>query len=127
MKKKQFRIILFLIVMLMGAVLSFAFSIGSPIFAIGAFLAGMTIIHILKCKMDGIVEDERIHQVNQKASWIVFQIIVISFALGGSTLIAMRKTYPGYINLGFFMVYVSCAIMVLYGLLYTHYNREYGG
>lgn len=127
MKQKQFRIILFLIVMLMGAVSSFAFSIGSPTLAISVFLAGITVIYLLKSKMEGIVEDERIHQISQKASWITFQIVVISFALGGTTLIAMRNSYPGYTNLGFFMVYVSCAIMVLYSLLYMHYNRAYGG
>ncbi len=127
MKQKQFRIILFLIVMLMGAVLSFAFSIGSPTLAISVFLAGMTVIYLLKSRMEGIVEDERIHQISQKASWITFQIVVISLALGGTTLIAMRNTYPGYTNIGFFMVYGSCAIMVLYSLLYMHYNREYGG
>ncbi|AKB49564.1 hypothetical protein MSBRW_0311 [Methanosarcina barkeri str. Wiesmoor] len=127
MKQKQFRIILFLIVMLMGAVSSFAFSIGSPTLAISVFLAGITVTYLLKSKMEGIVEDERIHQISQKASWITFQIVVISFALGGTTLIAMRNSYPGYNNVGFFMVYVSCAIMVLYSLLYMHYNREYGG
>lgn len=127
MKQKQFRIILFLIVMLMGAVLSFSFFIGSPVLAISVFLSGTTVIYLLKIGVKDVMEDERIHQVNQRASWIVFQITVISFAIGGAILIAMRKTYPGYTNLGFFMAYVSCAIMVLYGLLYIHYNREYGG
>ena len=127
MKQKQFKIILFLITMLMGMVLSFAFSIGSPVLAIGIFLAGGTAIYILKNRQEGVVGDERIYQINQKASWVIFKIIVISFALGGATLIAMRNTYPSYTNLGFFMAYVSCAVMVLYGLLYMHYNREYGG
>ncbi len=127
MKQKQFRIILFLVVMLMGAVLSFSFSIGSPVLAISVFLAGTTIIYLLKTRVKDVIEDERIHQVNQKASGIVFQITVVSFAIGGAILIAMRKTYPDYTNLGFFMVHVSFAIMVLYGLLYMHYNREYGG
>lgn len=127
MKQKQFRVILFLITMLMGAGLSFAFSIGSPALAISVFLAGTTTIYLLKNRLKEIVEDERIHQVSQKASWITFQIVVISFALGGTTLIAMRNTYPGYTNIGFFMVYVSCAIVVLYDLLYMRYNRKYGG
>jgi uncharacterized membrane protein len=113
--------------MLMGAVLSFSVSIGSPVLAISVFLAGTTVIYLLKTRVKDVMEDERIHQVNQKASWIVFQITVISFAIGGAIFIAMRKIYPGYTNLGFFMAYVSCAIMVLYGLLYMHYNREYGG
>ena len=127
MKQKQFEVILFLIIMVMGMVLSFAFSIGSPVLAIGVFLAGGTAIYIIKNRQEGVVGDERIYQINQKASWIIFQIIVISFALGGATLIAMRNTYPSYTNIGFFMAYVSCAVMVLYGLLYMHYNREYGG
>jgi uncharacterized membrane protein len=39
----------------------------------------------------------------------------------------MRNTYPGYADLGFFMAYMSCAVLVLYSLFYMYYNREYGG
>lgn len=127
MKQKQFRIIFYLIVMLMGAVLSFAFSIESPILAISIFLAGIIAISLFKMRLEDVVEDERIHQISQKASLITFQIVAISFAAGGAILVAMRNTYPSYTNLGYFMTYVSCAIIMLYGLFYMHYKREYGG
>jgi uncharacterized membrane protein len=38
----------------------------------------------------------------------------------------MRDAYPGYTDLGFFMAYASCGVLVLYSLFYTYYNREYG-
>jgi len=73
------------------------------------------------------MEDERIHQISQKASWITFQIVVIRFALGGATLIAIREIYPGYADLGFFMAYASCAVLGLYSTLYMYFNMESGG
>lgn len=127
MKQKQFRIIVFLTVMSIGAVLSFAFSVGNPALAVSSFFAGAVAIYLCKTRLDEVIEDERIRQVSQKASWVTYQIVVLSFAIGGSVLIAMRNDYPMYSALGYFMAYASCGVLVLYGLFYMYYNREYGG
>lgn len=127
MKWKQFRIISLLIVMILGAVVSFSVSIGSPALAAGAVLAGMAVMYLSKHKVEGIVEDERIRQVSQKASWVTLQFTAIGFALGGAILIAMRETYPGYNDLGFFMAYAGCAVLVLYSIFYMYFNMKSGG
>lgn len=127
MKQKQFRIISLLITVVMGAVVGFSVSIGNPALAVGVVLAGMAVMYNLKSRLEGVVEDERIHQVSQKASRITLQIVALGLALGGAFLIAMRDAYPGYIDLGFFMAYASCGVLVLYSLFYKYYNREYGG
>lgn len=127
MKQKQFRIISLLTVMVMGAVVGFSVSIGNPVLAAGVVLAGMAVMYNLKSRLEGVVEDERIHQVSQKASRVTLQIVALVFALGGAVLIAMRDHYPVYTDLGFFMAYASCGVLVLYSLFYKYYNREYGG
>jgi uncharacterized membrane protein len=127
MKLKQFRMISFLTVMVIGAVVGFSASIGNPMLAVGIVLAGMAIMYNLKSRLEGVVEDERIYQVSQKASRITLQIVALGLALGGAVLIAVRDTYPGHTDLGFFMAYVSCGVLVLYSLFYGYYNREYGG
>jgi uncharacterized membrane protein len=127
MKRKQFRIISLLITMVMGAVVGFSVSIGNPALAIGIVFAGMAAMYNLKSRLEDVVEDERIHQVSQKASRVTLQIVALGFALGGASLIAMRDIYPRYIDLGFFMAYASCGVLVLYSLFYKYYNREYGG
>lgn len=127
MKQKQFRIIVFLIAMSLAAVLSVAFSTGNSALAVSAFFAGAVAIYFCKSRLDDVIEDERIHQVSQKASWATYQIVVLSFAIGGSVLISMRNDYPMYSELGYFMAYASCGVLALYGLFYTYYNREYGG
>ncbi len=127
MKRNQFRIVSLLTVMMMGAVVGFSASIGNPVLAVGVVLAGMAVMYILKSRLEGVVEDERIYQVSQKASRITLQIVALVFALGGAALIAMRDTYPGYVDLGFFMAYAGCGVLVLYSLFYMYYNREYGG
>lgn len=126
MKRKQFRIVSLLTVMVMGAVVGFSVSIGNPVHAVGVVLAGMAVMYNLKSRLEGVVEDERIHQVSQKASRITLQIVAPGFALGGAVLIAVRDAYPGYTDLGFFMAYASCGVLVLYSLFYKYYNREYG-
>lgn len=127
MKRKQFRMISLLIVMAMGVIVSFSVSIGNPILAVGAVLAGMAIMYNMKSRLEGVVEDERVLHVGEKASRLTLQIVALSFALGGAVLIALRDTYPGYTDLGFFMAYASCGVLLLYSLFYMYYNREYGG
>lgn len=127
MKLKQFRIISLLIVMVLGAIISFSVSIGSPALAAGAVLAGIAVMYLSKQKVEGIVEDERIRQVSQKASWVTLQFTALGFALGGAILIAMRETYPGYNDLGFFMAYTGCSILVLYSIFYMYFNMKSGG
>ena len=119
--------IYFLTVMVIGAVVGFSTSIGNPMLAVGVVLAGMAVMYNLKSRLEGVVEDERIHQVSQKASRVTLQIVALGLALGGAVLITMRDTYPGHTDLGFFMAYASCGVLVLYSLFYGYYNREYGG
>lgn len=126
-KRKQFRIVSLMITMIMGVVVGFSVSIGNPVLAVGVVLAGMAAMYNLKQRLEDVVEDERIHHVSQRASQVTLQIVMIGFALGGAALIAMREVYPTYTDLGFFMAYASCGVLVLYSLFYRYYNRKYGG
>ena len=54
MKRKQFRIISLLIVMVMGAVVGFSVSIGNPILAAGAVLAGMAVMYLSRHRLEGL-------------------------------------------------------------------------
>ena len=127
MKRKQFKVISLLTSMIMGVLVGFSVSAGNPTLAVASLFAGMAIMYLSKRRLQDIVEDERVHQISQKASWITLQFIALSFAIGGAVLIAMRNTFPNYEDLGFFMAYVSCAVLLLYYLFYMYYNREYGG
>lgn len=127
MKRKQFRVITVLTAMTMGVVASFSVSIGNPVPAIASFFAGIAVMYLAKHRLEDIVEDERIRQINQKASGITLQFITLSFAIGGIILVAMEDNYPKYTDLGFFMSYASCAILVLYSIFYMYFNKESGG
>jgi uncharacterized membrane protein len=127
MKRKEFRIVSTLTVMVMGAVVGFSVSIGNPALGVGVVLAGMAVMYNLRSRLEGVVEDERIYQVSQKASYMTLQIVALGLALGGAVMIALRDTYSRYTDLGFFMAYASCGVLVLYSLFYIYYNREFGG
>lgn len=126
MKRNQFRIILVLLTMTMSGIVGFAVSIGNPLLAVSAVFAGMAAMYLCKRKLEGVVEDERICRVGQMASRASLQVVALGFALGGTILIAMRNTYPNHVDLGFFLGYASCGILVLYSLFYIYFNKEYG-
>ncbi|HII00083.1 TPA: DUF2178 domain-containing protein [Methanosarcinaceae archaeon] len=126
MKKNRFKVISLLIVMGMSVVVSFAVSIGNPVLAIGVVFVGMAAMYLNKKRLEDVLEDERAWKVGQMASRATLHIVALGFALGGAVFIAMRTSYPEYSDLGFFLAYTSCGIMVLYTLFYMYYNREYG-
>jgi uncharacterized membrane protein len=106
---------------------NFALSIGNPLLIVSLFVASVVAIYLCKRRLSEVVEDERIYQVSQKASWATYQIVVLIFAIGGLVLITLRNTHPVYTDLGIFVAHSACGIIVLYSLLYMYYNREYGG
>ncbi len=127
MKRKLFKIINFFTARVMAAVIGFLKSIGNPAIALASFIGGIAVIYLSKRRLEDIVEDERIRQVNQKASGITLQFIIISFAVGGTVLVAMKDTYPKYTDLGFFMSYAACTSLVLYSIFYMYFNMKFGG
>lgn len=125
MKKNQFRVVSLIIVMAVGAIIGFASSIGNPILAGGSMFAGMAILYLAKRTVKGVVEDEMNFHISHLASTLTIKIVPICFATVGSILISMRNTYPQYMDLGFFLAYTSCLIIVLYAIFYSYYNRKY--
>ncbi len=81
MKKKEFRIISFLIPMIMGVIVVHSISIGNPILAVGSVFAGMIVMYLSKHRLNDIVEDERIRQISQKASGLLFNLLLSALPL----------------------------------------------
>jgi len=126
MKSQQFRVIMSLIIIIIGGVVGFAVCVGKPELIAAIFFAGMALIYLCKRRVEGVLEDERAYKVTEKASKMTFQIVIVSFALAGATLIAMKNSYPEYTFLGFFLAYTTCGILVLHFLFYAYYNKKYG-
>lgn len=125
MKKNQFKVVSLIIVMAVGAIIGFASSIGNPILAGGGMFAGMAVLYLVKRTVKGVVEDEMNFHINHLASTLTLKLVAICFATVGAILIAMRNTYPQYMDLGFFLAYASCLIIVLYAIFYSYYNSKY--
>ncbi|WP_321417656.1 DUF2178 domain-containing protein [uncultured Methanomethylovorans sp.] len=125
MKKEQFRVISLVTVVSVGAIIGFASSIGNPILAGGGMFAGMAVLYLAKRTVKGVVEDEMNFHINHLASALTLKLVTICFATVGAILIAMRNTYPQYMDLGFFLAYTSCIIIMLYAIFYSYYNRKY--
>ena len=125
MKKNQFSVFSLIIVVAVGAIVGFASSIGNPVLVGGGMFAGMAVLYLAKKTVNGVVEDEMNFHIGHLASSLTIKIVAICFTAVGSILISMRNIYPQYMDLGFFLAYASCLIILLYAILYSYYNRKY--
>jgi|GEM_PF-7069581 len=74
-------------------------------------------MYLSKHRLEDIVEDERIHQINQKASGITLQFIALSFAIGGDSPCSNEGYLTQIYRYWFFHVICnlrdSCALLYL--------------
>jgi uncharacterized membrane protein len=117
-----------IVVLVMGALIGWSVSVGNIALLLVAFLAGPVALYLLRRRLDGVTEDERIHLIHEKASARTVQVFAVITASLGAILIALSRS--GYVDSsqsGFTLVYSACALLVLHLLFRIYYRRKYGG
>jgi len=85
-----------------------------------AVTAGILILHLLRRKVDEVIEDERIYRISERASRRVLEIFGIGSALGGVTLIALDK----HQEVGYALAFSACIMVLLYMIFYAYYSMR---
>lgn len=120
MDRKKFTIYAALVCAIMGAVVGYGVSKGNALLPAIAFIIGIILIALGKRDVKEVMEDERTHRISEKASRRIYQVFVMGAALIGTTLIALNK----HIEVGYTLAFSACALLVLYLVLYSYYNRR---
>ena len=120
MDRKQFVVYAALVCVIMGAVVGYGVSTGNALLPVIAFSIGIVLIALGKRGVKEVMEDERTHRISEKASRKIYQVFVMGAALIGTTLIALNK----HIEVGYTLAFSACALLVLYLVLYSYYNRR---
>lgn len=126
MKWKQYRVYGMLVVMAMGAVIGWSVANGNAVVPVAAAVIGMVLIYFLKKRVTEVIKDELVYRISEKASRMTLQICLLTAALAGAVLIALRDHYPQYAHTGFTLSFSVCAALILYLLLYGYYTQHLG-
>jgi len=120
MDRKKFAIYAALVCAIMGAVVGYGVSEGNALLPAIAFIMGTVLIALGKRDVKEVMEDERTQRISEKASRRTYEVFVMGAALIGTTLIALNR----HIEAGYTLAFSACALLVLYLVLYSYYNRR---
>ena len=126
MSKERLRFYRMLIVVAMGALIGWSVAIGNAIIPIPVVLCGLVLLYLLRKRVKEVIEDERMHKINEKASKVTLQIFGIVTALLGVILIALSQgSWTDFRQAGFTLAYSACFLLLVHLILYSYYTRKY--
>ncbi|HHF58915.1 MAG TPA: DUF2178 domain-containing protein [Thermoplasmatales archaeon] len=120
MNRKQFAMCGVIISAIIGAIVGYSVQIHNFVLPLIAVTAGILILHLLRRKVDEVIEDERIYRISDKASRRTLQVFGIGTALVGTTLISLGR----YQEIGYALNISVCILLILYMIFYAFYSRS---
>jgi len=105
---------------IIGAIVGYSMHIHNFVLPFVAVTAGILILHLLRRKVDEVIEDERTYRISEKASRRVLEIFGTGSALAGITLIALDKHQEA----GYALAFSACVLILLYMVFYAYYSMR---
>ena len=120
MNRKQFAMCGAIVAGIIGAIVGYSVKIHNFILPFVAVTAGILILHLLRQKVDEVIEDERIYRISERASRRTLQVFGIGTALVGTTLLCLGR----YSEIGYTLDISVCVLIILYLIFYGFYSRR---
>jgi uncharacterized membrane protein len=103
-----------------GVVVGYSVSEGNIWSSVIAVVIGIILLTLGKRRVEEVIEDERIHQISEKASRKTLQIFGIASALLGLTLITLKELT----EVGYTLAFSASILVILYLIFYAYYSRK---
>ena len=127
MERKKFKLYGLVLTIAVGFLVGLSVARGEPTIAMGAVIIGMILLYSLKSRVKQVIEDERIYRVSEKASRRTIQVVGITTAILGLSIIGLSRS--GYLELadvGYSLAYFAAVLLLVYMIFYGYYNRKLG-
>ena len=126
MSAKTYRLCTMVIGMALAALITWSILAKMPVFIpISGFVVGLLLVRLCRQYTKEIMEDERIHKINERASSASYRISTILMVALAITFIAMKQRLPYELEIaGITLSYTACAIMLIHsGYYYYHKSK----
>ncbi|MBA2841201.1 putative membrane protein [Methanococcus maripaludis] len=120
--KKYIRILILAVAILV----SLAISTGNGYLAVLIVVIGIFTKMNLRKKLDEVIEDELLHKVAEKASYLTIQVVCLIFALLSVFLTAFKSYVPEYALIGTLLAYSALCLLFVNMLFRYIFSKKYG-
>jgi uncharacterized membrane protein len=113
----------------MSAIFAVSIWFGNWIVPIAAIFAAMVFFAVLMFRVKDVIADERTNNVANKSAYFTMTIGNIVMAITGTVLVAINRDdlSAAQAQIGFTLLFTTCALMVINTMAYTYNNRKLGG
>ncbi len=128
MSYKTFKLLRLVFVVILGILVTWAAANGNAWIPVPAVIAAIIILLLFRRGVKEVIVDERTYSVAYKASRFAFVVFCVGAVTIGTTLLALGKAgQPELKPVGFTLAYSICALVLIYSIAYSYYNRKLGG
>ncbi|AVB75720.1 DUF2178 domain-containing protein [Methanococcus maripaludis] len=120
--KKYLRILIITVAILV----SLAVTTGNGYLAVLIVVIGIFTKMNLRKKLDEVIEDELLHKVAEKASYLTIQVVCLIFALLSVFLTGFKSYVPEYALIGTLLAYSALCILFVNMLFRYIFSKKYG-
>lgn len=121
----KFRVVVaFFIAIIVGS----AVLLDNMILALVGVVCGIVVLYFLKKKTKGILVDERMNAISNKAAQAVYALVTPSIALASLilTMLGRQQGNSDLESLGVIFSYIVLTMLALYSIFYRYYSSKYG-
>jgi uncharacterized membrane protein len=128
MSYNKFKILRLFVVIVAGFLAAWAAYNGYAWIPAPALIAAIIILLLFRRGLREITVDERTFSIAYKASRVAFVAFGVGAVAIGATLLALGQSgQPELKPVGFTLCYSICALVIIYSVAYSVYNRKFGG
>ena len=125
MKISKFRLYKAIIAGMLGVTVALAIVTDTPLIALVAVVVAIVLAFVLERRNKEIVRDERISQINGKATTASFYSILILAAAVALGIALFRSKLPeNVVFVGTIMGYFTCVALLLHMCFYAYFSRK---
>ncbi|WP_459202369.1 DUF2178 domain-containing protein [Methanococcus sp. CF] len=126
MDLKTYKKYLRILILTVAILVSLAVSTGNGYLAVLIIIIGIFTKMNLRKKLDEVIEDELLHKVAEKASYITIQVVCLIFALLSVFLTTFESYVPEYELIGNLLAYSALFLLSVNMLFRYIYSKKYG-
>ena len=125
MNRKQFGLCGMFISMGMGAAIGWSVAVGQFLVPIAVVTIGLVLMQLCKSRVTEVMEDELVHRLSEKASYMTLRVSLLPLAVLGAVFIALSIGGSSVLReIGLTLAFLVCTLLLLHLGFYAYYSRK---
>jgi len=109
----------------MGVLIGWSAAVGQFLVPIAVVAIGLVLMQLCKSRVTEVMEDELVHRLSEKASYMTLRVSLLPMAVLGAVFMALSiRGSPVLREIGLTLAFAVCVLLLLHIGFYTYYSRK---